>query len=492
MKRVALAALLVVALGCEEGARFGSWNVARASHPPWTAPAAPSASTSEDAFPAARPGLTPSQPFDLPAIRATTLANGVRVVTVERHTLPIAVVRVIVGRGATGAPPGVAALTAAGLLEGTKWSTALAVHQRFAEMGATATTAASYDAVTIDVKVPAPNLRAALDLVADMLRGPTFPDDRIELVKSRSLADLAHRTSRPQRVAASQLDAVLYPPGHPYHEPAEGSEGAIRRVGRGDIERFWQAAGVPLLTSFIVAGDIDDGATLGMLRRLVEDWSGPAPLTLPALPPPVTAAGPRLVLVDQGEAPQCAVSLGWLVADRESEDIPALRALAATLAQGTLGRLGKLLRVERSETYGVHAALVPRAGASEFLVTTSIERDSTADALRDSLAEIERVRTQPLESGAPNASALFRDVVWQSFETSDDVVAALTGPVLRRDSVDRLRARLLAPATVGPEEVQRVASKYLTSESRRIVVAGDASRIRPSLEALGLGEITVR
>jgi zinc protease len=161
-----------------------------------------------------------------------------------------------------------------------------------------------------------------------------------------------------------------------------------------------------------------------------------------------------------------------------------LRALAATLAQGALGRLGKLLRVERSETYGVQAVLVPRVGASEFLVTTSIERDATADALRESLAEIERVRTQPLESGVPN--------VWQSFETSDDVVAALTGPVVHRDPIDRLRERLLAPASVGPEQVQRVAAKYLTRESRRIVIVGDASRIRPALQALGLGEIAVR
>ena len=64
MKRVALAVSLVVGLGCEEGARFGSWNVARAPHPPWTTPAAASASTSEDAFPATRPGLTPSLPFE--------------------------------------------------------------------------------------------------------------------------------------------------------------------------------------------------------------------------------------------------------------------------------------------------------------------------------------------------------------------------------------------------------------------------------------------
>jgi predicted Zn-dependent peptidase len=249
---------------------------------------------------------------------------------------------------------------------------------------------------------------------------------------------------------------------------------------------------VPPVTSFIVAGDIDDGATLGTLRRLFDDWSGagqPAPAKLSPL---AATAGARLVLVNRANDPQCVVRIGWLVADRESEDIPALRALAATLAQGALGRLGRLLRVERSETYGVRATLAPHTAASEFVVTASIERDHTADALREALAEIERVRTPSgLESETPNARALLRDLTWQSFDTSDDVVSMLTDPVLHRDPIDRMRERLLAPTGVGPEQVQRVAAKYLTDEARRIVVVGDASHVRESLEALGLGEIAV-
>jgi zinc protease len=491
MRRGLLATALVVSLGCEESARFGSFGVARAPHPPYNQPAA-SRAASEDAYGLARPGLSPSPPFDLPPVRIATLANGVRAFTVERHTLPIAVVRAIVGRGSLGAAPGVASMAAATLLEGTKWSSSLAVHQRFLEMGATVSTAASYEAITIDLKVPAPNLRPALDIVGDLLRAPAFPADRVERAKNQVLSELARRTAQPQRLAASQLDAALYPPGHAYHEPVEGSEEALRATGVADLERFWRSSAVPLSTSFIVAGDIDDGATLGMLRRLFEDWSGAAPPALPRPPPAASAAGPQLFLVDRSGDPQCAVRLGWLVADRDSEDVPALRALALTLAQGALGRLGRLLRGERSETYGVQAMLTPRTGASEFVVAASIERDRTADALREALAEIERVRTQPVPaSDALNARALLRDVAWQSLETSDDIVGALTDPVLH-DPVDRIRERLLAPADARPEEVQRVAAKYLTREARRIVVVGDASRVRPSLEALGLGEIAVR
>jgi predicted Zn-dependent peptidase len=387
------------------------------------------------------------------------------------------------------APPGVASLAAATLFEGTKWSVGLAVHQQLAKMGATASATASDEAMAIDVMVPAPNLRPALDIVADILRAPTFPAERIEPVKARLLADVAHEMSRPQGIAASQLLAILYPPGAPHRVLAEGREAAIRQVDRTDLERFWQSSAVPPLTSFIVAGDIDDGATLGMLRRFLDDWSGAAPPATPRPPSLAAPAGARVVLVDRAEDPQCVVRLGWLVADRESEDIPALRALTPILARS----LVQLLRVERSETYGVQAALVPQAGASEFVVTASIERDRTADALRESLAEIERLRTQlSVQSSTPSARALFRDVIWQSFETSSDVVNVLADSVLHRDPIDRVRARLLAPTGVRPEEVQRVASKYLTNESRRIVIVGDASRIRPSLDAIGLGEIAVR
>jgi zinc protease len=447
----------------------------------------------EDPFRLTEPGPAPAQPFDLPPIRSTTLTSGVRAFTVERHTLPVVALRVVVGRGAVGAPPGVASLAAAALLEGTKWSSGLAIHQRFAEMGALVSTAASYDAIAIDVKVPTPNLRSALEVVDDILRAPAFPVDETERVKARLLADMALRASRPQGVAASQLAALLYPPGHPYRESVEGSEEAIRAVGRVDLERFWRAAAVPPLTAFIVAGDIDDGTTLGMLRKLFDGWSGAAPPAAPALPPVATTGAAKLVLVDRSNDRQCVVSIGWLVADRDSDDVPALRALAATLAQGTSGRLDRLLRGERGETYDVQATLTPGVGASEFVITASLERERTADALRESLGEIERLRTQSLPaSDEPGARAVLRSVMWHSFETSDDVVSALTDSVVHRDPVDRLRARLLAPTAVRFDQVQRVASKYLTSESRHIVIVGDASRVRPSLEALGLGEIVVR
>ncbi len=229
------------------------------------------------------------------------------------------------------------------------------------------------------------------------------------------------------------------------------------------------------------------------MRRLFERWVGAAPADLQKPPAAVTPPGPRLVLVDHGAEPQCAVRIGWLVPDRGSEDIPALRFLAGSLAHGALGRLGQLLRVDRSETYGVHAALEPRAGVSEFVVSTSIERVSTADALREALAEIERVRAEGAAGlDAPAARVLLRDLAWESFETSDDVVTLLTDPVLRRAPIDPLWQGLLAPTGFDPAQAAWVASKYLTSESRRIVVVGDASRVRSPLEALGLGEIAVR
>jgi predicted Zn-dependent peptidase len=489
-----LAFALLVALGCGESARFGSWRVVRAPHPPWNGAAAVSSSTPDDAFRHTRPGLTPSPPFDLPPIRSVTLGNGMHVVIIERHGPPIVAIRVVVGRGSIGAPPGVASLTAASLLEGTKWSPSLAIHERFAEMGAAVSTAASYEALTIDVKVPAPNLRPALEILDDILHAPTFPIEEVERVRARVLADLAYRSSRPEDIAALQLAAVLYPPDHPYHDPAEGSEDAIRRVGRIDLERFWHSSAVPPLTSFILVGDMEDLATLGMLRQLFEGWSGAAPPALPRPPPVATTTPERLVLVDHPNDPQCVMRVGWLVADRNSEDIPALRTLAATLAYGTSGKLDSLLRRQRGETYDVRATLTPRIGVSEFVVAASVERDKTVDALRETLAEIERMRTQSLvPSDLPDARAVLRSSLQlHSFESSEDVVIMLTDPVVHRDAVDVFRRRLLAPVGVRPEQEQLVASRYLTSPSRRVVVVGDASRVRPSLEALGLGEIAVR
>jgi predicted Zn-dependent peptidase len=476
---------------CEEAPRYTSWAVVRAPHPPWR-PGGAATTTPDDALRSSSPQPLRAPFPALPAASETAFANGVRLITMRRSGLPVVAIRAVVARGASAAPEGIAPFAAAMLFEGTRRHEAQAVNDSFADMGATYHASAAHDAVTIDAKVPSWNALPALDLLTQVVREASFPADRMEPARMYLHGRIDARASAPTLIATEQLDLLLYPSGHPYRVPAEGNADATRRVQRGDLEAFWRAAAVPSQTIFVVAGDLDRAAVESKLHALVDDWAGP-PAEAPRVPEPSTAGGPRVAFVDHAGDSQSVIRLGWLAPDRDSPDLPALRAVAAALARSVTGRLDKVLRGQHGETYDVAAWVTGRAASNEFVITTSVERDRTADALRELLAEIARVRKQPLdESELPAVHASLEQRLWQSFETCSDAVEAFTPAAVYREPLDRFFARLRAAGEVRPEDALRAAARYLTSEARALALVGDASRVRASLEGLGLGEIVMR
>jgi len=492
--RVALALGLVSVLGCEEAPRFGSPTVVQAPHPAWSPGARTPGSGGDESFRTHAPQTAQAEAPPLPVVEETRFSNGVRVLTVERHGLPVASVGLVVGRGALAAPPSVASLAAEMLFADTSMHEGLALRQLLAEMGAHWDRSASHDGVSIDATLPATNVNAALPVLVEVLRASTFPADQIDLARSRVDVRIAHQASDPTSAAAQELDAWLYPAGHRYRVSVDGDAGSLRRAGSQDLLEFWHRCAIPALTTVIVAGDLDRAAVVTRLHGLLDDWAG-APVDTAPLPRIDATPNARVVLLDHSGDSQAVVRLGWLVPDRGDPDIPMLRTLATALGHDATGRLGVLhrsLRIERGETYGVQSFVWPRPGASEFVVTTSIERDRLVDALRELFSAIERVRSRPLdEHELPAARSLSDMLTWRSLETSHDLVNALTTVAVYNEPLGAFYDRLRA-LSVSAETLRTVAKRYLVPESRVIVVVGDARYVRPALAEVGLTGVPVR
>jgi zinc protease len=492
--RVALTATLLSLLACEEAPRFASWDVVRAPHPAWSSEAAGPEPAAADDFRAYPPTGTAAALPELPVISETTLPSGVRVLVLERHSLPLASIGIVVARGAAQAPAGVAEMAARMLFEDTTRIEGDRLKQDLSEMGAEWNTSALYDAVTIDAKLPATNAGGALRVLTEVLRSPTFPEEHFEVMKSQLIASLDHDATSPKGASEEALETLLYPVGQPYREPGGGDPEAVQRVRRDDLVAFWRASAVPSLTTYVVAGDVDGSAVVTELGTLVGDWSGSGSARMP-LPDAGLPTGPRTVVLDHPGDPQAVVRIGWLGPDRDSPDIPKLRTLAATLGHDASGRVGSLyraLRIERGETYGVNASIVPRLGASELVIETAVERDGAGDALRAIFAAIDRIRTKPVDEVALlGTQDILRVREWKALETCSDVVAALTPVAAYREPLDTFFAELHG-TTSSREEIQAVAKRYLGEPSRALVVVGDAVQLRPALEAAGLRDVAVR
>lgn len=199
-----------------------------------------------------------------------------------------------------------------------------------------------------------------------------------------------------------------------------------------------------------------------------------------------------MVLLDHAGDSQAVVRIGWLVPDRDSPDIPALQTLASVLGEGVTGKLDRSLRIERGETYDVHASVWLGRGASEFIVATGIEGDRAADGIGTLLSAIESVQNQELDEHVlPTGRSLIETVAWRSLETSHDVVSALTPAAVYGETLDMFYARLRA-LSAPPEKLREAAKRYLRPEARVIVVVGDAHRLLPALQQIGLTGVLVR
>jgi zinc protease len=484
-----LVLVLLAALACEEAPRYGAFQVPRPATSSWR-PATASSTTPDEPFRAKMPDPPTLESPPLPTVREGALPNGVRLVTLERHALPIVSVRIVVAGGAARARAGVAAMASAMLFEGTTHSSGKAVHATLSQMGATYTSSVSQDAVSIDAKVPAPNLMPALRVLVHVVRLAAFPDEELDRVRGEQVARSVRARATPSSLARQQLAAMLYPEGSPYGRPAEGDPESLRTVTREELARFWSSVAVPSRTTFLLAGDVDRAALEAHLRPLLDDWADVSAPPEPVAAPPRPAR--RTVFLDHPGDSQTVVTVGWLVADRESADIPALQGVAAALTRGSSGLLDRIVRAQRGETYGVQAWLTLRPGASELVVQTAIESDKTADGLGAILQEIEKARVQlPPGVDLAHTRALVSALTWHSFETSADAVATLTPVGTYREPVDRFLARLLATREVTADQMPRVASRWLPPEARAVALVGDA-RVVPTLASLGLGPLETR
>lgn len=485
--RPAIFVCVVCAFGCGKSDRFG--------------PASPVKSASwhpTRAFPSETPDEEFRQTAPLPGprvnrpprdIRETRLRNGVRLLTLQDHQLPFVNIRVVIDRGVAQAPLGVAAFTAEMLFEGTSLRREGVLHQAFHEMGASYDSNVMTDAVTLDVKVPAPSLRPALVRIADMLRNSIFPAEEMEIIRLRQLRGLDYSKIGPSELAATTLSSILYPPEHPYHYPSAGSPEAVRAISRGDLQRFHAAAFTPARATLIVVGDFDPAKLTSAVEASFGSWTGTsAPL---AVAPPDPRPKPRsVVIVDRPGDTQSNIRIGCVGVPRDDQDVPALRVLSAVLGGSLVSRLNRNVRWTHGFSYHVDSRFNFGRYPQTFAISTAVERSHTAESVKEILVELDRIRTEPID--ARELAGGKADTVTRGFETQFDTVGALTPTAVFGDPIESFMPRIVAPLKVTAEDVQRVANAHLPTDSMQIVIVGDAALIRTDIEALKLGELTVR
>lgn len=439
-----------------------------------------------------KPGPAPG--FSLPQGKSFKLANGLTVVHHHNPGLPLVSAQVVLRSGSAANPvglPGLAGFTVQMLEEGTATRSAPQIADEVAQLGAFLDAGTSADATVVSLVSLRATFAQALELLADVVLHPAFPTAEVERQRASRLGDLMQQRDDPETVAAVAAAGALYGAGHAKGYGQLGTEPAIRKVTRDDIQDFWRRHYVPSNAALVVSGQITEGELRALAEARFGAWkNAPAPHVGSQEPQGSKA---RLVLVNQAGAGQTALRITSLAAARDTPDYPALQVMNAALGGMFSSRLNNNLRETRGWTYGVYSQFRYDRTPGPFVIAGSFRQDVTGEAVREMLREVQAMRDKPLR---PSELAAARDAQVLSlpgqFETNEDIGASMAELFVYGLAPDYYATLPRRYAEVNAAQVRNAARSYLAPERMVVVAVGDRRKILPQLEPLGLGKPELR
>jgi predicted Zn-dependent peptidase len=432
------------------------------------------------------PGPEPS--FVPPVPEAFALANGVKVLLVENHRLPLVSIRIVLPHAGSRQDPstirtGLAAITGDMLDEGAGTLTSTTLPEELERLGAELDVSVGADSATVSLDTLLETLPDSIALLGDVLIRPQMTAADFARVRGDRIAELALRPDSPRKVATLVFEQAVFG-SHPYGKPGDGYVNTINRISLPDVKTFWKIAYVPDGATVVIAGDVTRASITPLLDKALGAWKGKAPQAT-AAPKPPAPTEPRLVVVDRPDAPQSVVVLGRLGPD--TTDPAHFPAEVINLATGGsfASRLNNRLREQLGYTYGISSSFWRGRWAGSWSVMSSLKTANTIDGIKEILKILDAVRTEPLPAAElAKAKQLMTRALPQDFETNGSIVGAY------RDVV--VQGRPLTWYTTVADGVRKVTAAEARAvadaawKGLTIVVVGDWKVLGPGLAGLGL------
>jgi zinc protease len=429
----------------------------------------------------------------LPKPVEADLPNGLHLMVLEDHRLPqISFQIYIPGAGGYYDPadqPGLASFVAALMREGTVSRRSEQISQQLEVMAAnlTLTAGASSVEATIAGSSLSDQIDRLLDVTADVLLHPSFPEEELARYKQRTRAQLMQQRANPNFLAAEMYSRVVYG-AHPASR-LSSSVAALDRATRDGLTSFHRAHYVPDHAAMAVAGDISVAEARKLVEAKFSAWTKTG-AALPAVSDPSALAGSKIHFIGRPNSVQTTLIVGTQAIARTNPDYDALQVMNRVIGGGPTGRLFIHLREEKGYTYGAGSALNAAMFRGDWSASTSVRTEVTEPALNDLLAEIGQLRDQPV-SDQELADATRAMVA--SFALSLESPAQLLNYHVTRwryklppDYWDKYPDRISAVTTA---QIQAAARRYLLAERMQIVAVGDPAKVADTLKKLGEVEI---
>jgi predicted Zn-dependent peptidase len=429
----------------------------------------------------------------LPRAEEATLPNGLRVVLLRSTKVPTFNMQMVVLSGGLSDKAdyrGVASSTAALLREGTTKRSSKDIAEQVDAVGATLFANSGLSSMTSTVSVAGlvENLDQSLELFADVVRNPSFPQAEIDKYKTRTLAQLQNQRSFPQFLAAEQFQRAIYGTSHPASLIATPAE-SIQKLTSKDLADFHSTYYRPNNAILAIVGDVTLKEVMPKIEKAFGDWQK-ADVPVATIPPAPAQSASRIVLIDRPGSVQTVLQLGTLGIERTSPDYFAVLMADRVLGGGPSGRLFLNLREDKGYTYGAYSSF----GGSRFRGTwgasSEVRTDVTEGAMKEFMYELNRLRDEAVP--AEELENAKRAIVGSFALSLDQPQSLLQNIILQKlynlpaDYWDTYPQKV---AAISAADIQRVAKQYIDLGHLQVVAVGDAAKAREVLAKYGKVEV---
>src|SRR5437868_1605429 len=415
-----------------------------------------------------------------------TLPNGLRVIVIERRDYPLVSAQLLIKNGGEVDPPelaGLADLTANLLTKGTQSRDATRIAQEIESLGGSLDSGARWDSSFATVGVMSSKISPAMEILADVVRHPTFKSEEVERLRQQYLDNITLALGEPGSIARFVAARVVFGDS-PYGHPISGTAESLTRITAADIAKMHSQFYRPDNAILVIGGDISGKEGFALATRYFGDWQKPTtplPAISAAMQKTPSNTG-RVVVIDKPDAGQAAVYLARPGINRTDPDY--FRGMVTnSVLSGYSGRLNQEIRIKRGLSYGAGSALDTRRDVGPFVASAQTKNESGAAVADLLVGEIGRLSSSPPTDVelTPRKAVLVGNFS-RNLETANGWVAQAASLALYGLRLDEVNVYINSVQAITPADVQKFASTHLDAKTSNIIIVGNAKAFLPELQ----------
>lgn len=442
-----------------------------------------------------QPPLGAAPAIKFPEVKEFTLSNGLKIELVERKSVPVVNMSLMINAGyaADQSLPGLSSLAMQMLREGTTTKSSLQLSDQLADLGTTLNTSADLDNSYLSMRALKPNLDASLELFKDVLFNPSFPQKDFDRVKKEKLLAIKQEQSQPIYMGLRVLPGLLYGQGHAYSSPytGSGSAASVNRITRNDLVKYHDTWFAPDNSVLFVVGDVNAAELKPKLEKLFASWKQhPVPvknISTVSLP-----AKPSVYIIDKPGAIQSIIFGAELAPSSKDPDHESIQMMNKILGGEFTSRINMNLREDKHWSYGAFTFLSNALGQGFFTAYAPVQTDKTKESIAEMQKELSGVigpkPVTDIEFHKVQGNAVSQ--LPGNWETNSAVMAALQDAVKYNRGLGYLNAYAGMLRQLKTADIQNSAAKIVLPQNLTWLIVGDRTKIEQGIRDLNLGNIT--